>query len=581
MNLTNEQIEIINSQGNIRINAVAGSGKTTTLIEYAKARQGKGSILYIAFNKSVKIEAEKKFALAGIVNVQVETAHSLAYSYIVSGSAYRVKKEGGYKTQQIIGILELDGFGQKNTEYIIANHINRYLTYFCNSSKAKVQELPYEDVLQDPKAKQFAINFRNEILQQTRLFLDKMNKGEIEITHDFYLKKFQLVNPQLGYDYILFDEGQDASEAMLDVFLHQKATKVIVGDTHQQIYGWRYAINSLEKMEWPSYTLSNSFRFDNEIASLATRILKWKDHYQTNEKVIINGYGDHHEVKTKAVLARTNTALLVKAIELIIEKKEVKKVYFEGRIETYTYADEGAYIYDILNLYQGKNHLVRDKLIGSLQSMEELEEYVEKTEDAQLSLMIEIVKKYGSRLPGYIKILKENHLENNNKEEAEMIFSTVHRCKGMEYDEITLTNDFITESKIIKTIQELGIENVQSNKLSEEINLLYVAITRTKNKLNIPVDLLPDSRIRPFISSTDTKSEERTYQQPIAGKRYSAGDAKKTSKEVHGPWNKEDDHRLTVLFYKKIPPKDMANMLGRTYSAIQLRVAQLELRMDE
>ncbi len=38
MQLTSEQIDIINSTGNIKINAVAGSGKTTTIIEYARSR---------------------------------------------------------------------------------------------------------------------------------------------------------------------------------------------------------------------------------------------------------------------------------------------------------------------------------------------------------------------------------------------------------------------------------------------------------------------------------------------------------------------------------------------------------------
>jgi type II secretory ATPase GspE/PulE/Tfp pilus assembly ATPase PilB-like protein len=38
MELTPVQNEIVNSTGNIKINAVAGSGKTTTLIEYAKER---------------------------------------------------------------------------------------------------------------------------------------------------------------------------------------------------------------------------------------------------------------------------------------------------------------------------------------------------------------------------------------------------------------------------------------------------------------------------------------------------------------------------------------------------------------
>ena len=38
MDLTIEQYDIINSTGNIKINAVAGSGKTTTILEYAKTR---------------------------------------------------------------------------------------------------------------------------------------------------------------------------------------------------------------------------------------------------------------------------------------------------------------------------------------------------------------------------------------------------------------------------------------------------------------------------------------------------------------------------------------------------------------
>jgi F-box protein, helicase, 18 len=68
MELTKEQYDIINSTGNIKINAVAGSGKTTTIIEYAQARPKTSKILYLAFNKSVKLEAIKKFADKGLNN---------------------------------------------------------------------------------------------------------------------------------------------------------------------------------------------------------------------------------------------------------------------------------------------------------------------------------------------------------------------------------------------------------------------------------------------------------------------------------------------------------------------------------
>ena len=294
MQLTKEQQDIIHSAGDIKINAVAGSGKTTTIIAYAKARPAKSKILYIAFNKSVKLEAVKKFAEKGLSNVKVETAHSLAYRHIVFAHGYKVRPQG-YKTNEIAELLGLEGNGEKHGQYIIANHINKFIAYFCNSNKQKVQDLNYLDVVNDGKAKTFVRTFYAYIESKTRLLLKKMDSGEIDITHDFYLKKFQLSHPQLQYDYILFDEGQDASEAMLDIFLRQNATRVIVGDTHQQIYGWRYAVNSLEKTSFTTFYLSSSFRFTQDIANLAMSTLHWKDHIEDYKPITISGKGNSKE----------------------------------------------------------------------------------------------------------------------------------------------------------------------------------------------------------------------------------------------------------------------------------------------
>jgi len=187
MNLTKEQQAIIHSTGNIKINAVAGSGKTTTIIEYAKARPATSRILYIAFNKSVKLEAARKFAEKGLHNVKIETAHSLAYKNIVFRYGYKVRTQG-YKTHEIVELLGLEGNGEKHGQYIVANHISKFIAYFCNSDKAKVQELNYLDIVTDAKAKAFVKMFYPYLESKTRMLLAKMDKGEIEITHDFYLK---------------------------------------------------------------------------------------------------------------------------------------------------------------------------------------------------------------------------------------------------------------------------------------------------------------------------------------------------------------------------------------------------------
>src|ERR1035437_6409674 len=106
-------------------------------------------------------------------------------------------------------------------------------------------------------------------------------------------------------------------------------------------------------------------------------------------------------------------------------------------------------------------------------------------------MMVEIVKEYGNEIPGMIKSIKAKHIENDEKEKAEMIFSTVHRSKGMEYDSVQLVNDFITEEKLEKLKADNRREEISISKLNEEINLLYVAITRTRNSIHIPESLMP------------------------------------------------------------------------------------------
>jgi F-box protein, helicase, 18 len=584
--LTKEQDAIINSTGDIKINAVAGSGKTTTVIEYAASRPAHSKILYLAFNKSVKLEAIKKFADKGLKNVKVETAHSLAYKHIVIGNNFRIKAQG-YKTNEIAELLGLQGNGEKHYEYVVANHINKFIAYFCNSDKQKIQELNYLDIVSDVKAKVFIKNCYPFLEMQTRLLLAKMNSGEIEITHDFYLKKFQLANPVLTYDYILFDEGQDASAAMLDVFFKQAATKVIVGDTHQQIYSWRHAVNSLEKANFTTFHLSTSFRFGADIAKLAMGVLQWKDQLEDYKPLLIKGNGNSNKKVSKAVIARTNLGLLLKAIEYVTEKNKVKQLYFEGNINSYTYADDGASLYDVLNLYNGKRHLIRDSLIKAMKDIEELEEYIEKAEDVQLAMMVEIVKEYGNEIPDIIKSIKDKHVANDDKEKADVVFSTVHRCKGMEYDEVELVNDFINEDKVEKAATDNNKEALKNAKTNEEINLLYVAVTRTKNILHYPETLLPKGfpastnisiiKLQEAPEQKNNKNDGLKNLQKLREKAYSMDSIRGNYKDAYRPWKSEDDALLKKLFSTNTTIVDIAKQFGRTKGAIFARLKKLGL----
>lgn len=588
MQLTEEQYKVINSTGNIKINAVAGSGKTTTIIEYAKARPKNSKILYIAFNKSVRLEAIRKFDEQGLTNVKVETAHSLAYKYIVYQNNYKVKAQG-YKTHEIAELLGLEGNGEKHAEYIIANHINKFISYFCNSEVPKVKDLNYLDVVSDSKARTFVNTFYKYIEKQTRMLLGKMDKGEIEITHDFYMKKFQLSNPKLNYDYILFDEGQDASAAMIDVFLKQDSVKVIVGDTHQQIYGWRYAINSLEKVNFQTFDLSTSFRFSQDIATLAKDIVGLKKIIDSDISFNIIGSGHNDGHISKATIARTNLGLLLKAIEYVTENKKGKRIYFEGNINSYTYADDGTSLYDVLNLYNNQHSLIRDNMIKELKNISELEDYIRKTEDTQLGMMVDIVKEYKNKIPNIIKTIKERHIEDDDKSKADMIFTTVHRCKGMEYDSIQLVDDFITRQELEKAVTEKKGDELNVAKLNEEINLLYVAVTRSKNILQIPATLIPDQvPITNQIHILNVIKEENFEPAPKKLKKkkiweneeekaYYFDEIRKDYNTAYYPWTIERDIELSEMYKNGINIKDLAKHFGRSKGAIKSRIKKLKL----
>lgn len=596
---TKEQKQILASAGNIRINAVAGSGKTTTIIEYAASRPPGSRILYLAFNKSVRQEASRRFAERGLNGVQVETAHSLAFRYIMRGSPYKVRAQS-YKTHEIADLLGLTATGEKHAEYIIATHINRFVTYFCNSDAARVQELDYLSTITDSKARNFVKQFYPYIEQGTRQFLARMDKAAIEITHDFYLKKFQLSRPQLPFDYILFDEGQDASAAMLSIFMSQPACKVIVGDTHQQIYGWRHAVNSLALASFPTLQLSASFRFRQDIANLAMAVLDWKTRLGAYSPVAITGKGLLRSEKTKATIARTNLGLLLQAIAYITDNRKVKHIYFEGNINSYTYAEDGASLYDVLNLFNGRHDRIRDKLVGSMQTIEDLEEYIEKTEDQQLAMMVELVKEYGSEVHSIIQQLKDLHTGDADRDKAEMIFSTVHRAKGMEYDVVYLVDDFITSRKLDRLLAENAKNNQSADlgKLNEEINLLYVAVTRVRYRLHIPESLLPESVaasphivVEKNIAEPDrTKSALRGGRQGVAGWR-STGNAsqpkgktlaerQKTDKSAYQPWTAELDEELKDFCDRGASVGEMAEYFERTKGAIIARLKKLQYLPD-
>lgn len=271
----------------------------------------------------------------------------------------------------------------------------------------------------------------------------------------------------------------------------------------------------------------------------------------------------------------------------------LSRVFFEGQFSSYAYAEDGASLYDLLHLMNQEKHLIKDPLIAGMNHLYELEAYLETAEDHTLRMMLNMVLEYGNALPGLLQQLRNKQVPPAEKHTAEMIFSTAHRCKGMEYDEVTLLPDFISEDKLEKLKRDVLLNPLQLMRLEEEINLLYVAITRCRERLYLPELLLPQS-FHPGPSITVLKTvlpatpsvvlPPEPMSRPLKQKwqqeelRYTLPDMHQVSPNpIKNPprWTARQDELLLSLFRAGQSTPAMAKQLRRSKDAVRQRLKKL------
>lgn len=480
MKYTKEQEEIINTDSDIKINANAGSGKTHSIIGYVKNKPEYTRILYLAYNKSIKEEAEEKFKKIIHCDVHVKTLHSLAYNKIIPKYGYKVEN------------LDMKDYAKKLNEknLKIVNYSLEYLNTFLSSDLDTIHEINFIKTLKSNKVIKEYRMFEPTV----KIYADKlykmMDSGEIPVTHDFYIKKYQLSKPRLDYDYICLDEAQDASDVMIALFVDQKCTKVIVGDTHQQIYSWRNAVNTLEKIDFKEYRLTNSFRFPENIANLARKVINYKcellnDTYAKTFK--ISGKGTRPVVLSDcAIIARANMGLIIKALSDMNKGLfNGQKVYFEGGYSNYSIFTVKSLLSDIIALKDGNISKIKNKELKEV-SYDGLVDFAKKTFQPQLVNAKKLIEAYKDQ--DIIKMFDKLEASiQKEREGATRIYTTVHKSKGMEYDHVIILNDFTSKSSMRRMLNDPNKPDfARISAVNEEINLLYVAITRSRGSIFIP-----------------------------------------------------------------------------------------------
>jgi superfamily I DNA/RNA helicase len=446
--------------GSQKINACAGSGKTSTCGAISKAL-ARHNGLYVAFNKAIATEAQRKMPC----NVSARTAHSLAF--IESAIPY---SNAGKMSQRLyptiianeMNISAIAPLTRIATASVILETVNRY----CYSDAEEISNwhVGMRDFLDYSDADQNLI--RETIKQYARQLWQRMEdlNDKMPITHDFYLKKWALSRPFIGVDFILFDEAQDANPVLTDVITNQShANIIIVGDRYQQIYSWRGARNAMQSVDLPESQLTKSFRFGQSVADVANHILN----NQINANVDIKGFENIDSTikeveQSNCIISRTNANVIKNVFSILDNNLRPHVVGGTRELLSLVKAIE--------TLKEGKRTNHAD--LRTFESYDELLEYSKTDHGKDIAKPLDMIDKYG-----YLDL--EKALNKTNKisdQDCDVVLTTAHKSKGLEWDNVRLDSDFRPMQN------KYGQPNKQWSE--EEANLLYVAATRAINNLD-------------------------------------------------------------------------------------------------
>jgi len=479
MNITQEQQQIIETPLEnfkvMKIIAFAGTGKSTTLREYAR-RYSDNKFLYLVFNKAAAEEAKGKFPR----NCDCMTIHSLAFK---KQREWIEKKKAGF-SQHLRGSLSFE-YLKKITgieDKVVARIVSETVSGFCHVPDLQlgVEHVPPETIARlnrrikskSPDALQEAIKL---VISSAQHLLETcLSEAPGEFTYDIYLKRQLLVGLSISnYDAIMLDEAQDSDPVTVELLKKSGNRLILVGDPHQQIYAFRKAINAMASFNADcEYSLTGSFRFGQEIAEKANLVLS----NFKNENRKINGLASEKAMNVKGTtcyLARTNIGLFKKLISLGNTQYRI-----QGGVDS----TEFNKILDTYYLWSEKRELITSEEVLDFPSFQDLKVFGEETGDIVIERYCSFIEEYKNDIPAIINRIKASI--NNQNTNANIVVSTCHKSKGNEYEHVILLDDFKLPLK------KVNDEFERCNISDDEINILYVAITRAKYSLEIPFDTL-------------------------------------------------------------------------------------------
>lgn len=477
---------IQHGNGNSVINALAGSGKTSTIVNAVKLIPPTCNALFIAFNKEIVKELEKK--LEGVKNVHVKTLHSLGFLMIRRNLGTNIEiDEYKYRTFIKKNIKQLSSADfDKMTTKLMQQYTDNVIQ-LCDLGRYNLAQCE-KDLLQVSARHDIPIidDECNAVLNVMKW--GRENTTSIDFTDMVWLPYELTLNPiGLQYDYIFIDECQDLNAAQRELFLRcfRRGTRFIaVGDKKQAIYSFAGVdAESFAKLQsLPNTTtlpLPISYRCPKKVVNLANQFvdtMECREGAPDGEIVHNVSIKDIHDgdmvlCRTKMPLIKLYMRYLRMGVKSYVRGQDIglNLLRMVDKTEQITLnvslQKDGVFarLYD--DLFEERNRLMIKRGMD--------------LEDATLSN--QIMTKYDSIKA--LEILAEgltsardlhNRIENVFAESADGVcLSTIHKAKGLEANNVYI---------LCKTLMPSRLATQEWEKEQEQ-NLMYVAYTRAKYKL--------------------------------------------------------------------------------------------------
>jgi superfamily I DNA/RNA helicase len=449
---------------NILIQAVAGSGKTTTIIE--AIRYAPGTSLFMAFNKAIAEDIRRR-APSG----DVKTLNALGHSLMLQNRP--AAKLNSRKTLDILKQLMGDSSEFREHGFTLSRIVglakNNCVGLDEAATASDFQSIIDAYAFDIPVEKQTDYSF---------ICREAFDRGRLDLqTFDF---DDQLWVPLYerwefpGYDNAFIDECQDLSpiQHRMAQELHRRGARIVgVGDRHQAIYGFRGAsVRSMDELKdmfgMKELPLSISYRCAQSVVLAAQDFcpeIQWRE--GAPEGNILYRDQDFERPRDYAqymILCRTNAPLFREILKCVREKEPCRVLSsFLESFQSFIRQFKTTYTSDLLTKLERWFEKERDDALakrkkGKLAGVYDRYETVKLLcgEFKFTADMVQMVKSLGESTRG-------------------PIFATIHKSKGLEH-----THVYVLRPDLLGGFGELTKEQVE-----QEDNLHYVAITRAEETL--------------------------------------------------------------------------------------------------